>query len=895
MDKNYISFIGRIAAFFSGGKASGKRAGAALFTLASALGLWLFVAAHFRADAITEAGRSLATINSYKAAQISSWLGYHEREALRLSRHPFLGELVMQELAGPGSRRAQLTSWLIDHARQKRYSSMAFLSPKGAVIVTSPGHPAVGGKEFTAGFEQAVQKKRGLVTDLYLAAAGKPRLTIFSPIFQNGDGKKPVCVLAINIDPGAEFYPLVKAAPLFFVNAETLLVRKEGDSVLFLNELEYAKDAALRLKRPLSDKKLPAAAALAGQTGFFEGVDYRGVEVFSAIGPVKGTAWAVVTKIDRAALLAPVRRTQYLWLAVLLLAAGLLHAGLLAVFAAKRRAAEALLAHSRNLLAETERLGKVGGWELDLATGKNIWTDEVYRIHEVDPSYDPNVEKAINFYAPSSRPAIERAVRRAIERGDGFDLELEIITAKGNVRAVHAIGRADLKAQRLYGFFQDITERKRAEEQLHESESKYSRLYQQMMDSFVRVDMDGRILEFNEAYCRLTGYTPEELKNLTYQDLTPAAWHEAERAILQDKIIARGYSGLYEKEYRRKDGSLVPVELSTTLERDAGGKPRAMCGVIRDISERKRAEEKLRVEQERFRQAAEAAQFGVYSYDHETGESSYSDEFMWLYGLPAGATLELDADLAPKALHPADKAGFLTAMKAGNDPAGSGVFEHEFRIILPDSRARWLRVRGRTFFSGTGAGARPLRASGIIQDVSERKEIAEILRESEARLRSLWLHMDEGVALHELVRGSSGEPENYRIIEVNPRYGTILGILPDEIKNQLATEAYKTPVPPYLKEYSAVVASGKPAYLETYFPPMDKHFSISIAPWGRDGFATIFSDITDKKRADEALLKSTRSLSDAQKLAHLGYWDWDVRTGAVKWSEEVYKIFGLDP
>lgn len=127
---------------------------------------------------------------------------------------------------------------------------------------------------------------------------------------------------------------------------------------------------------------------------------------------------------------------------------------------------EETLTKSRLLLEETERIGKVGGWEFNIDTGKQTWTNEVYAIHEVDLSFDPDVENGINFYTPASRPIIEQAVQRAIERGESFNLELEIITAKGNLRSVHAIGHADMEHRRVFGFFQDISERKNVENEL---------------------------------------------------------------------------------------------------------------------------------------------------------------------------------------------------------------------------------------------------------------------------------------------------------------------------------------------------------------------------------------------------------------------------------------------
>jgi PAS domain S-box-containing protein len=132
----------------------------------------------------------------------------------------------------------------------------------------------------------------------------------------------------------------------------------------------------------------------------------------------------------------------------------------------EHKQAEKTLMKLQDMYAETAQIGKVGGWELNIDSGKQVWTDEVYTIHEVDHSYDPTLEKGISFYTPDSRPIIEQAVQRVIEYGESYNLDLEIITAKGNLRSVNAIGKSDAEHSRIYGFFQDITERKQIEKDL---------------------------------------------------------------------------------------------------------------------------------------------------------------------------------------------------------------------------------------------------------------------------------------------------------------------------------------------------------------------------------------------------------------------------------------------
>lgn len=137
----------------------------------------------------------------------------------------------------------------------------------------------------------------------------------------------------------------------------------------------------------------------------------------------------------------------------------------------ERKKAEQTLIKSEALLNEMGRLAKVGGWEFNVETREVVWTEEVYRIHELDMAYKPTVDKGIEFYAPASRPIIARVVQRAIEYGEPYDVELELITAKGNYRWVHTNGKVFQKHGKtitVFGTFQDITERKQAEAQLAE-------------------------------------------------------------------------------------------------------------------------------------------------------------------------------------------------------------------------------------------------------------------------------------------------------------------------------------------------------------------------------------------------------------------------------------------
>jgi PAS domain S-box-containing protein len=141
----------------------------------------------------------------------------------------------------------------------------------------------------------------------------------------------------------------------------------------------------------------------------------------------------------------------------------------------ERKQAETQLRRMQKLMDDTSSLAQVGGWELDIETQQLTWTKQVFSIYEVDDDFVPTVEKAISFYTPESQSTIQDAIARAIEHGESYDVELQMITAKNNWRCVQSIGDAiihDGKIVVIQGVFQDITERKQAESELIKAKEK---------------------------------------------------------------------------------------------------------------------------------------------------------------------------------------------------------------------------------------------------------------------------------------------------------------------------------------------------------------------------------------------------------------------------------------
>ncbi|MDD3323201.1 MAG: PAS domain S-box protein [Paludibacter sp.] len=186
----------------------------------------------------------------------------------------------------------------------------------------------------------------------------------------------------------------------------------------------------------------------------------------------------------------------------------------------EQKKTEEALKKSAKLLSDTEKIGKVGGWEFNIDTSELLWTEETYDIHDLPYTTSSSVEDGINYYTQDCIPIIKRALERAIKYGEPFDLELEIITAKKNRKNVHTIGRIDNENRRIFGFFQDITERKLNERALKESEEKLSALFTGMSEMVATHELvfdesgwaiDYKIIECNEAFVKIIGIKREDL------------------------------------------------------------------------------------------------------------------------------------------------------------------------------------------------------------------------------------------------------------------------------------------------------------------------------------------------------------------------------------------------
>jgi PAS domain S-box-containing protein len=374
-----------------------------------------------------------------------------------------------------------------------------------------------------------------------------------------------------------------------------------------------------------------------------------------------------------------------------------------------------------------------------------------------------------------------------------------------------------------------LVERQEAEE--------LERLYTISPELLCVSDHFGRFVRVNPQWEQILGYKPEELVGRAFLEFV----HPEDREMTRRMIILSITQPVvdFTNRYRHKDGSY------RWLEWRSNPSPDWIYAAARDITQRKQTSDALKESEARYRMLIETSPDGIAATDLQgfITDVNQTDIEMWGYDTPEEMVGLNSFDL----IAPEDRERAAVNMQRTADEK-----------IIRGLEYSMLRRDGSRFIGELNVNA-ITDSSGnltafvaVTRDITQRKEAENKLKASETRFQMLFSSMAEGVALHEVLRDEQGQAYNYRIVDFNPQYERILGVTRDAMIGKLATEAYGTPEPPYLDEFTCCLGNG-PQYFETYFPPMEKHFAISITPWGIDGFATIFTDITGRKMADEEI------------------------------------------
>jgi PAS domain S-box len=363
---------------------------------------------------------------------------------------------------------------------------------------------------------------------------------------------------------------------------------------------------------------------------------------------------------------------------------------------------------------ETGKLTKTGTWELDLLTNHLFWSDEVYVIHEIEPKIVLDLDGALGFYSAKDRKKITTLMEKAVKGGASWDVEVAFVTARSNKRWVRTSGKAvfeDGIAVKLFGIIQDVTEKRLSEEML-------SVIFKKSTDAQFLFGPEG-IIDCNDTAIRMLNCSSKaELLACHPADFSPRYQPDGrlsnEKSLEMDNLAYKNGYHQFEWQHKRISGEIFAVLV--TLKSVNINSKIALLVVWHDITEQKKAEELVKLNQSLLSDTQELTHSGSWEADLLTGKNYWSDEAFRIFGWnpekEGPDTLSFG-----KMIHPDDKELYKRIVQNSIDQRVMSDFN--LRIILSDGQIRYIRAIGKPLINEFG---KVTKLYGAIMDITAQKD-----------------------------------------------------------------------------------------------------------------------------------------------------------------------------
>ena len=724
----------------------------------------------------------LAAIADLKAHQIEAWTGERRADAEQLLHGALMQTHLRHFLAGsPLAPEADLRAWM-EGLQRDTYQRVVLFDGQGRVRISVPSGGVFEAEDMDATELQAALHARDVLVGDFHQHPGRPdiHLSLWIPIGIR-DGAKAEGAMLLLLDPRQFLYPLVESWPTPSGSAETLLVRRDGDDVLYLNELRHRADTAMTFRVPLASG-MPAARAARGEEGLVVGPDYRGTPVLAALHTVAGTPWHMVAKVDEAEVYGPLRRRVWIsgagLIGLLVLAAmgmGLMvrhHDGeMIRKQLALSQRFEWLMREANDIILLMDGEGRIQEANFQAAEhyGYSIPELQTMRISDLRPP-ETQSEIAVHLEQLKALGAIRFETVHRHRDGSAFPVEV-------SARIVHLEGEPV-----VVSFVRDVTERVARERELQRMTQLYSALSQvnqaivwsptkaALQDKICEVLVElGRFdmawIGWNDPlshrvtvaakYGDLNGYLDhiqlESGDSPLAQGPVGMAIREACPCVVNDFMTEAGTEPWRDAAAQsgfasvaafpiRQGGEVVGALAVYAREKDFFGTFEAalLVEAAMDISfamdhlageERRREAEAALMESERFLlEASEAGEIGTYSWFIQEDRWKGSPFLDQIFGIGPGhpRTLQSWMDIiAP------DFRDQMQAYVAGIIQRRER-FDLDYAIVRPsDGARRWVHGRGELHWNAEG---QPATLVGIIQEITQQKLDQEKRQSLEAQL-----------------------------------------------------------------------------------------------------------------------------------------------------------------
>ncbi|WP_190486001.1 PAS domain S-box protein [Microcoleus sp. FACHB-831] len=517
--------------------------------------------------------------------------------------------------------------------------------------------------------------------------------------------------------------------------------------------------------------------------------------------------------------------------------------------------------------------------------------------------YD-NSELWLQAIDPSERSRVLESLARVLEVGT-VETEYHIIRPDGETRLVRdkfwLIEDENGNAVRIDGIVTEIAEVEQCDrsseirKQADQEQQKFITLVESISDFIAIASLDGKVIYLNKAGEKLVGISDKEQALHT---------NLLQYFFLEDRACVEAYilpivmqEGQWEGEMRFQHfqtGAEIFINLNVfTIKDKQTDKPLAIASIARDITEQKQAEEALRISEQRLSLALWATDNGLWDWNLVTNEVYFSPGWKWMLGYEVDE-LESHVSTWQKLMHPDD---LPYAMEALNKHFEDSSFRYaiDLRMLTKSGEWKWILAQGKVV--ERDRDGKPLRMAGTHKDIAHRKSAEEELAQTKKFLSSVLENLPVAVA--------AKEAEELRFALWNSAAKDLFGFNPEEVLGKNDYDVFpKDQADFFTSKDRQVLNSGEVLDIPEEFIQLKqggiailhtKKTAILDANGKPQYLLAIAEDITERKQAEAALRQSQYQLQEAQRIAHIGNWEFDVATGQITWSDELFRIFNIEP
>ncbi|MCB2196285.1 MAG: PAS domain S-box protein [Bacteroidetes bacterium] len=519
----------------------------------------------------------------------------------------------------------------------------------------------------------------------------------------------------------------------------------------------------------------------------------------------------------------------------------------------KEKKAERELKENEERLREVEFIGKIGHVNWVVAEQRSYWSDETFRIYERDPKLGvPGYEGIMSLHTPDDAKRLENAVIEALQHGTDYDLDLTAIMPSGKEKNLHIIGKPITNSlgevTNIHGTVQDITNRKKAEKALRESEVKFKTIFNMSLSMICIADINTATFKIvNPAFKQILGFTEEELLSKPFLDFVHPDDKQSTIQVIEEELKAGKEVIHFTNRYRCKDNSYRWLQWSSHPASDQG----ITYAIAHDITEQTKAEIALKENKQYLEKLNNSLMEVVFTVNIKKGRKiKYVNRTVHhIFGYSQEECIGKSTEF----LYPR-KEDFLDFGKNLKQTIESGKdFLKTEKLLQRKNGEKFYAEIITTFLK---VKEEIIDVISIIRDITEQKQAENAVKESEQKYRNLFENLLDEVHLWKIIKHKNGKIKTWQLVDVNPSAlrawkksrKQVIGKTANELFNYDTEKLFKPIVEKIFK-------TGKPHSWETYFSPTGQYLSMSSIPYG-DFFVSTGRDVTEKRKAEKELKES---------------------------------------